>query len=157
MKPLRDALAWIGLLTPLCYLALQWHNLPPTVPSHFGLSGHPNAYSSRSTLWVLIVLSIAIFTLLSVLVRYPHSLNLPTPQGSPDRPRQEVLGIELIHWLRLELAWLFAWLIWSICRVATHNNTGLGLWFTFAPIAIVLLTIGIFLTRMLAGPKISNV
>ena len=151
MKPLREALTLLAVLGPIAYLCLYWQSIPAILPTHFGLDGQPNGYSSKSFVWITVAVSIGMYVFLSVIARYPKSFNLPAPVGDPDRPRCEALGVELLAWLRLEVACLFAYIPWSTVRVATHQSTGLGVAFVFVSSIAILFTVFFYIWRMMRG------
>jgi len=147
MKPLREALTLLAVLGPVAYLCLYWQSIPAILPTHFGFDGQPNAYSPKSFIWVLVAVSVGMYVFLTVIARYPRFFNLPKPVGDPDRPRLEALGVEMIGWLRLEIAWIFAFMLASTLRVAEHRSGGLGAGFILMGI-LTLLTVGFYLWRM---------
>ncbi|HSZ34506.1 MAG TPA: SdpI family protein [Puia sp.] len=53
-KWIPDLLVVILLLIPFLYLIETYSSLPAVVPTHFGIDGKPNGYSSKSSLvWIL--------------------------------------------------------------------------------------------------------
>jgi len=148
MKTLRECVTLLGVFGPVVWLALIWSSLPATLPSHFGLDGMPNHYASRDMVLLVAGFSIGMYFLLLVAQRYPHRMNLPRRVGDPDRPRMEALGVEMIGWLRLELAWTFAYILWSVVQVGIHNSEGLGAGFIYISLGAVFGTIVWFYVRM---------
>lgn len=54
----KNLLPWqlltlVALLLPTAYLAFVWPGLPDQVPTHFGIDGHADSFSSRDHLWLL--------------------------------------------------------------------------------------------------------
>lgn len=47
------ALMWLFSLLPFVLVAVAWPHLPEQVPTHWGLNGQVDAYSSPVTLWLL--------------------------------------------------------------------------------------------------------
>jgi hypothetical protein len=92
------------------------------------------------------------FFFLTVIARFPKIFNLPKPVGDPDRPRLEALAVGLLAWLRLEIACLFAYILWSTLFVAAHRGAGLGEWLIALPCSTILLTVGLYLRRMISPP-----
>jgi uncharacterized membrane protein len=148
MKTVREAVTLLGVLGPVVWLGLVWSSLPAKLPSHFGLDGVPNHYASRDMVLLIAGFSIGIYFLLFLAQRFPQRMNLPRPLGDPDRPRVEALGVEMIGWLRLELAWTFAYILWAVVQVGTHQSEGLGAGFIYISVGAVMGTIVWFLLRM---------
>ena len=72
----KNLLPWqlltlVALVVPSLYLLYVWPALPAQVPSHFGLNGHADGYTSRANIWLLTLalpLGVALlFTLLPFL------------------------------------------------------------------------------------------
>ena len=148
MKTLRESVTLLGVFGPLVWLGAVWSSLPAKLPSHFGLDGMPNHYASRDMVLLIAGFSIGMYFLLFLVQRYPHRMNLPRPVGDPDRPRVEALGVEMIGWLRLELAWTFAYILWAVVQVGTQQREGLGAGFTYISVGAVFGTIAWFYVRM---------
>lgn len=53
-KYLKEAILGVWTLTPMLYLIEIWHELPDSLPTHFGMDGKPNDWSSKSTLFFLV-------------------------------------------------------------------------------------------------------
>jgi uncharacterized membrane protein len=152
MRDLREFFAFLGAFGPVVWLARIWNTLPEQLPSHFGLDGEPNHYASRDMVLLIAGLSIGMYVLLLVMQRLPKKMNLPRRAGDADRPRVEALAVEMLGWLRLELAWTFAYLIWSVVQVGLYRSEGLGAGFIYISVGAVMGTIVWFLLQMKKRP-----
>ncbi|WP_210521490.1 SdpI family protein [Hymenobacter terricola] len=71
----KNLLPWqfltlVVLVLPSIYLLKVWPALPDQVPSHFGLDGQANGYTSRNQLWLLtLALPLGVALLFAVLPR----------------------------------------------------------------------------------------
>ena len=52
------ALMWLLSLLPFVLVAVAWPYLPEKVPTHWGVGGRVDAYSSPSTLWLLCAINL---------------------------------------------------------------------------------------------------
>ncbi|GAC1464595.1 MAG: hypothetical protein NVSMB70_10610 [Chamaesiphon sp.] len=50
--------ATAGLIATLAIAVHAWFVLPDIIPIHFGISGQPNGWGSKATLWMLPILAI---------------------------------------------------------------------------------------------------
>jgi len=157
MTTYRQVVASFILAWQVTYLRLVWHTLPAMLPSHFGADGLANRYAPRSFAWVLIAVCAALLIFLSVIERFSQAFNLPSPRGKPDRPRQEALGRELLRWMQLEIAVMFAFILWSMVNVAQHKSDGLGVLFLPISIGILALTCAYYIRRMKTRRSHANV
>jgi len=46
----KEALIWVIIVLPFIYLMMVWKSMPAVVPTHFGIDGQPNDWSSKRTL-----------------------------------------------------------------------------------------------------------
>jgi uncharacterized membrane protein len=75
MKKTIDYLMWGVIVAPLVYLMLVWNQLPEIVPTHFGISGKPDAYGAKWTLIILSAVSIGMYFLLRYVPQLDPRLN----------------------------------------------------------------------------------
>ena len=75
MKKTLDYLMWGVIVAPLIYLAFVWDQLPEIVPTHFGISGQPDAYGPKWTLIILSAVSVGIYFLLRYVPQLDPRLN----------------------------------------------------------------------------------
>ena len=101
-------LVMLGIAVCIVQLALVWDVLPAHVPIHFGISGRPDRFGSKSMLLILPAVAVALALLLTLVARFPQSFNYPvrvTPENAPRLYRQ---GRLLLAWLNVLVVWLFA-------------------------------------------------
>jgi hypothetical protein len=75
MKRTLNYLIWGVIAAPLVYLLMVWNQLPEIVPTHFGISGKPDAYGSKWTLSILSAVSIGMYFLLRYVPQLDPRLN----------------------------------------------------------------------------------
>lgn len=125
-------------------VALFWSSLPALVPSHFGVSGTPDAWSDKWAILILPLVSLVLYALLTLSNRYPHKFNYAWPITPHNAERQYKLAHSLIIWLKMEVMLLFAYLEWTTIRTALDQTVGLGI--AFLPLVLVAIfgTIGVY-------------
>lgn len=109
MAILANVFAW-------AYTLLKWSDLPAKVPIHFNIAGRPDWWAPRPAAW----LTPAIGSSISLLM----ALN-----AQPDWR---------FHWLRMCVAAVFAFLQWTVVRVAMKKSERLNLVVTVALLAVSL-------------------
>ncbi|NPV92376.1 MAG: DUF1648 domain-containing protein [Firmicutes bacterium] len=142
-----EALALLGLITPVYYLIKVWPHLPERFPIHFGINGVPDAWGGRGSLLPLLFISLFPYVLLTVLSFFPQTYNYPVEITPDNAERQYRLARGLILWLKFELAWLFGYIQWFTIQVAMGNASGLGIWLTPVVLATVFGTLGVYLWK----------
>lgn len=148
MRTIREAFAGLGLLCVCTSLPANWNYLPFRVPVHFGLTGRPDGFGSKSTLLVLPVTAVVLYLTLSVVARYPAYFNFPVPVTDRNRQTLRDLAIEMLGWLKAEVMCIFAWLTLAIISTAEGHSSGLGPAFAPVSIGVIAATIALFWYRM---------
>ena len=124
-----EAAALAGLALAVGSVLRSWGELPERVPTHFGLSGRPDAWSGRGSVLALPVLSVVLYGALTLVQRLPGRwYNYPVRITEENRERQERLARDLILWLKAALMGLFAHLTLGVLRTALGEAAGLGTW-----------------------------
>lgn len=150
-NPLNGLLeaAALGLIVAnVGWLATQYAALPDKIPTHFGLSGAPDQWGSKATLWFLLGIALFIYLLLTVISRFPQAFNFPVPVTPENRDRLASLAQEMMRWMKVELIVLFTWIEWQSVQVALGRASGLGPTFLFAVLGLVFGTVAIYIGRM---------
>ena len=148
MRLLREVLALAGLLYQLAVIWTAWPALPSRVPTHFGISGRPDAFGDKSSLFLLPAVTIALYTLLTVLSFFAQTFNYPVRVTDENRPRLHALGVTLVGWLKAELVWIFAYLCVSSIAVAEGRVAGLSPAFLAIALGVTAVTTLVVVARM---------
>ncbi|MGD0628173.1 MAG: DUF1648 domain-containing protein [Terracidiphilus sp.] len=120
-------IALLALLAWITWSALNGPNpLPQRIPTHFNASGEAEAWGSPSTLWLLPIVAAIVFLLISVVALFPRSFNLPVRATAVNRPRLEALTIQMMAWVKVELAGLFLYIQWSIIQSVQKGHVALS-------------------------------
>jgi Protein of unknown function (DUF1648) len=148
MRIAREVLAGLGVLVACVSLAFSWRSLPATVPVHFDLTGVADGYGSKQTLLTLPAVAVALYLMLTIVVRFTDAFNFPVAVTGSNRQGLETLAIDMVGWLKVETTWIFAWLTLAAVSAAAGKSRGLGL--AFAPLSIgaIAVTIILFTYRM---------
>lgn len=142
-----EFLGAVGLLLMFAMIAQYWPSLPERIPSHFGVSGQPDAWSGKGTLLILPLLSAALYVGLTVLSRYPHVYNYMWPITPQNAATQYCLARQLIIVLKTEIVWIFAYVNWQTIQTALGRAQGLGQ--AFLPIFFLIIfgSLGFYLYK----------
>lgn len=76
------SVVWIVL-----YVIITWKNIPDMIPGHYNIAGEIDKYSSKNSIWILIVVQILLFTMMSVLERFPNIWNTGVKITEENRER----------------------------------------------------------------------
>jgi uncharacterized membrane protein len=134
-----------GILYTTVQLYLVWDHLPTRIPTHFGVSGRPDGWGGKTSLLVLLAVSVGMFLMLTVISRFPHWCNFPWRITEENAERQYRIVKDMLAWMKAELVWLFTYIIWATQQVALQKAEGLSPWFLPAFLLIIFFTTGYYL------------
>lgn len=138
-------IAAAGVVFAIVTLVVHWAALPERVPTHFGPSGRPDAWGSKTSLLLLAAFSIVLYAGLTVLARYPHKYNYPVRITEENAPRQYLLARAFIGWLKVEVVWLLGYIERKTIQVALGEAQGLGVSSLWILLALLFATLGLYL------------
>lgn len=131
---MRKTLEIIGLvmLAVLCWITWQalygLDRLAARIPTHFNLAGTPNGWGPPSTLILLPIVAVIIYGLITVVSLFPAAFNYPVHITPENRLRLQALSLQMVAWLKFDLACLFTWLQWSIIKTVRNGHGRLSPW-----------------------------
>jgi uncharacterized membrane protein len=114
--------------------------LPARIPTHFDAAGHANGWGSPHTLFLLPIIALGVYLLLTVVARFPGAFNYPVEVTPENRPRLEALALDLLAWVKAEMAGMFAAVAWMMLYAIHHSGRG------FSPLWILVLAGTILIT-----------
>ncbi len=144
-EKLLEALTALGIIAVLAMTVWGWLTLPEIIPTHYGLSGAPNAYGGKGSLLIAPIISICLAVLLTVWSRYPHLANYPWQITAENAPRQYYLVSLLLHLIALEMVLIFCGLQWIVIQAAKSPPTDLIVLIIPTRVLAVILTIILYI------------
>jgi uncharacterized membrane protein len=157
MRKSIEALALIvlGYLSWITYWALNGPDrLPDRVPTHFDISGQPNAWGSPGILWILPAVGAGLYLLMTALASIQfRSYNLPVRVTEANLPLIQQKTSEMIAWIKTEMLCLFVYIQSGIIRGARLGSFRLSP--TIVPVVMVAIfaTLGIYMAVIIRGAK----
>jgi len=125
------------------------HDLPDRIPTHFNASGKPDAYRSRSTIWVLATVAGVVHAmLLGAAFIKPWYYNIPIKVTETNALSAYRITRRLLQAIRLETTVIFGMLLYLVIQVAMGRQEGIGAWVLPGILGTVLLTIVVFVALM---------
>lgn len=119
----------VAILISIGVLLKYYRLLPSIIPNHFNALGIPDRYGSKSSLFILPIITFIMYFSLTILSRFPNVYNYPKPITEENAEYQYRCGRQLIITIKTEITVCFAYIEWTSVRAALGNTNGLGLWF----------------------------
>lgn len=120
-------LSIVGVILSVYLPWRYWGVLPDRIPTHFDYAGKPNGWGSKGALLILPIIEFVLFTVLSIVQRFPQVYNYPVKITEANARRQYTLARSLLAWLSFEMVWLFGYIEWKSIQTALGQTQGLGL------------------------------
>lgn len=146
----------LGILYWITYAALNGANrLPLRIPTHFDISGRPNAWGSPQMLWLLPLIGTGVYLLLTALgtIRF-RRYNLPVRVTEANLPFMQSKTGEMLAWIKFEVLLLFTCIQWGIIQGARAGEFHLSPAIVPAFLVTVFATVGCYLAMMVRGAKV---
>lgn len=133
--PLSEQEIWLvrmiisAIVGSFLIIAINYMQIPESVPIHFNGAGKPDAWGPKAMLWILpVIMGLVIFLLLRV-SRKPAKLNFPyevPAEKAPHIYRKARLSLRLMG---LVTALMTLYISWKSIQIAFGEASGLGKWF----------------------------
>jgi len=148
LENVTEVLAVLGIIVHALILFYYWSALPDVIPTHFGISGEADGWGSKNTLFVLLVMSVFLYVMMTVLNFFPHIFNYTVEITEKNARAQYSNARSMLNIIKVEMVYLFAYLTWGTVQVALGNASGLDV--RIMIIAIILISVSplYFIWRM---------
>ncbi|MGB4044410.1 MAG: DUF1648 domain-containing protein, partial [Thermacetogeniaceae bacterium] len=125
-----------------------WPALPDVIPTHFGISGEADGWGSKNNLFGLLGASVFIYVMMTVLNFFPHIFNYPVEITEKNARAQYANARLLMNIMKVEIAYLFAYIEWGTVQVALGHASGLDNRIMIALLIVLLASPLYFIWRM---------
>ena len=150
---LMELLGWIMLLAIWGLTITHFSDLPDTIPTHFNATGEADGFGSKASIIGLPLIATLLFIGLTVLNRYPHIFNYPSPVTQDNALRLYTLATRMLRYLKLVLLVVFGGIELMTIQHATGKGAGLGVWFLPLTLVLVFLPLIYFVVKSVQTNK----
>lgn len=113
-----ELLSVIALCFLFMYIVSNWSSIPARIPSHYDMNGVMiTNRSSKSSLLLLPVISLAIYALLTVVLFFPKTWNIPVKITDENRARVYAVTRSMLCVLKLLTMLLFISITVSLVKM----------------------------------------
>ena len=120
---------WIILSLLWVILILKFTNIPDTIPIHYSVTGKPDSFGNKTTIFLLPILGTILFAGMTILNNYPHVFNYPTKITNQNAERQYTIATKLIRYLKFIIVLTFSFIVFMTFQKVNDKLSGLGIWF----------------------------
>jgi uncharacterized membrane protein len=132
-----ELLGWGVLLALWVWTGTSYSSLPDSIPTHFNAAGEADGFGRKASIVGLPLIATLLYIGLTLLNRFPHIFNFPTPITPDNALSQYTNATRMIRFLKLILVVVFAGISFQTIQQANGTGEGLGLW--FLPLTLVLI------------------
>ena len=129
MDQVFELLGWGVLLALWVWTGTSYSSLPDSIPTHFNAAGEADGFGRKASIVGLPVIVTLLYIGLTLLNRFPHIFNFPTPITQDNALRQYTNATRMIRNLKLILVLVFAGISFQTIKQANGEAAGLGVWF----------------------------
>jgi uncharacterized membrane protein len=130
-----EVVALLMLTGTVIFIFNSYASLPDKIATHFNSKGEPDAFGSKSTLWLIMGINIFIYGLLSLAARIPHKFNYLIEITEENAARQYQVAIDMMRGLKVITMFVFCFL--AIRKVMIGEGEAISLGNLFLPIALI--------------------
>ncbi len=148
--PIQSVLEVISVCSVVAVIVLtllRMGQFPDSVPSHFNADGEPNRFASREVMWILPLLSAAVYAGLSWLQRIPHRYNYPVAITPENARGQYANAVGMVRVLKAIILGQVASLTFFQQQVALGIAGSLPAWWLPVSVVCILVTVIAYLVR----------
>ncbi len=128
---------WLLIIAVWMLVITNFANLPHNIPTHYNIAGQPDDFGGKGNILILPLIATILFVGLTIINKFPHVFNYPTPITADNALEQYTNATRLIRYLKLIIVIIFGLITYQTIRYANQQAEGLGIW--FLPLAIGLI------------------
>ena len=132
----------LALLGSTLFVIIMWSQIPDQIPTHYNFAGEADGYGGKGSLIFMMVLAWFMFILITILMRFPNTWNMPVKVTAENKSR-----LYSITRAMLEVVKMLTSLLFAVMLINAAIATPMPRFILIALIAAMLLSIimGIFM------------
>jgi uncharacterized membrane protein len=138
----------ILLIGNIAYIIIEWPALPEKFPGHFNAAGEVDRWGSKAEIWILPIIGLILWALLTILEKYPHIYNyINLTQQNAEK--QYKYARMLLSAQKLFISISFVYLNVQSIQIAHNKQFGLGNWDLPVFLILILGSIAYYLFKVI--------
>lgn len=123
-------LSTISVLLLTCgYAIFQYAHLPDTIPTHFNAAGEADSFGSKSSIFTIPAIGMAVYVLILIVNRYPHVHNYMVEITAENALKNYRVSMRILRFVNLFCIALMGYITYAIVRASSGETMTLGSWF----------------------------
>ncbi len=98
----------LALLGSTLFIIIMWSQLPDQIPTHYNFAGEADGYGGKGSLIFLLAIAWFVFILITVLMKFPNTWNMPVKVTAENRARLYGISRGMLETIKLLTALVFA-------------------------------------------------
>lgn len=148
-----ESLSAAALLLLLIYPAYYYGQLPEYIPSHFNVSGDPDDFSSKGSIWFLVTIGAFSYVLFLVLGKFPYLYNYAKKITEQNAEGQYRIATKMMRLLNLIILLMFCYITFQTIQTALNQADGLGSGFLIVSLGATGIITTIYLVMAFKSPS----
>ncbi|MEN9340305.1 MAG: hypothetical protein RIQ62_1617 [Bacteroidota bacterium] len=144
-----EILGWISVLVIWILVITNYITLPDSIPIHYNSMGVADRFGGKENILTLPIVATVLFIGLTMLNKFPHLFNYPTPITEDNALRQYTYATRLLRYLKFIILVIFGAITWQ----TISNVHNIGIWFLPMTVALMLIPFIYFLIKSLNSTK----
>ncbi len=121
-----DSIVIMGLVLLIALPFYYYGGLPDQIPTHFNAAGEPDAYGSKTSVWVLPIVGLLLAVGMMYLNRFPHLFNYTVSITEENAMRQYSKATRMMRVINVLLVFAFVYINYTTIQTALGHAKGLG-------------------------------
>lgn len=144
-----EIIGWVLVISVWVMTLVNYQSLPEVIPTHYNGSGVADGFGDKWMILTLPLVSTILFIGLSVLNKFPHVFNYPTPITPENAFTQYKNATRLIRILKVIVVIIFGHIAFQTIRHANGQTEGLGTWFLPFVLGLIFIPLAYFAIKSL--------
>ena len=146
---LLEGFAALGVILLIAFPLFYFNQLPDMVPTHFDMSGNPDRFDKKSSLFIVPVIGTLLYLFLHFLSRNPHTFNYGVKITAENAAYQYRIGVRLTRMINALTMVLLASLNFFSIQIALKKMESIPSFLSWGFLFLIMGTVIYFLFKSL--------
>lgn len=105
---IMNIIGFLALLGSTVFILVSWSHIPDQIPTHYNFAGEADGYGGKGSLIFMMVLAWFMFVLITVLMRFPNTWNMPVKVTAENKARLYSITRAMLEVIKMLTSLLFA-------------------------------------------------